>query len=698
MSRYPEEFDDDSNLYLVHDALRLKLSEDYEVGDTSITIIPDGDIMDKFPATGLITLTEQCNEPDLRALSFSYSSKTDTTFDGLIKLDCFTDVSKPKLVTNVTQNVMAEHHNALKDAIIAIETFVGVKGEIAQTPLTGTMEARINFLRRLVLSPKAWFTSNKRIGIVPLCIDFKDFSTRQPDVWIWDFGDSTISIISRTDDIQTGDVTKCYISPGIFTVTETVSNEFGEDSLAIPDYIIARVEAPGLAEIEFIPTDNQILDDGVLRSRIDELITITITDDGEQPEDPIVRYIWEIEDDLQHENSITTTASFSVGGLYNIRLKTETELGSFRISSFPDSLDIVERFSIWHFIFDSSAGEDDITKDLNFYEFGLVTETYKTTTNATSVTRDYTFLTGEPEEERQIREFRRNNGFTPKSLVASGDRGSSLLFWSEGAASMAASQVIRFREFKAFEQTWSTPVINGSGSAITRRWNWVPLISADKVRFLFGNVLSSSSTNQTLTTLSLNDLSVTSAAFSNYANGADELEENVGGGIDGDFSVYRSTWQDQTGYIARNDGSGVFFRIKSFYRTEGTTSNPVQLIRKVADIPGSTKLEGQLLPLSNGIYFFNNTGEVAAYNPTTNVWTTGGPGVNSPAFTELQDTSVTGYDDPANTLVATSDMNHTAYLSYDYSVRAVLKFSELDLTFSALAPRPEGEQFSIGLY
>lgn len=45
-----------------------------------------------------------------------------------------------------------------------------------------------------------------------------------------------------------------------------------------------------------------------------------------------------------------------------------------------------------------------------------------------------------------------------------------------------------------------------------------------------------------------------SFASSNYLNNAEELMTNVGD----NFSVYRGTWQDNSGYFVRNDGDGVF--------------------------------------------------------------------------------------------------------------------------------------------
>jgi hypothetical protein len=109
-------------------------------------------------------------------------------------------------------------------------------------------------------------------------------------------------------------------------------------------------------------------------------------------------------------------------------------------------------------------------------------------------------------------------------------------------------------------------------------------------------------------------------------------------------------------------------------------------------------MEGQLVSLANGIYFFNNSGEIAVYSPVTNVWTVGGPGANSPSFRSLQDTSVSTFDSTSNTLFAVSDNDRRAYLSYDYSTKAFIKFTESDLTFNTLPSRPTGSQFILGIY
>lgn len=703
---FPTSIDNDENLYLVRDSLRLILAKDYNPGDTTIQVEEDEDTFNKFPSSGILTLTEQCSDIDERAISFFYQGKGSFTFTNLQPLPNFTLNKKDQRITRVTMNVMAEHHNNLKDAIIAIERFVGVKGEVSLTPLEGTLEARINFLRKLVLKPTAWFIPSKSVGILPLCLTFRDFSTRMPDIWYWDFGDGTGMSVTRSPGISVGDVSKCYYTPGKYDVTLTVVNDFGTNAITLPQAVVARIAAPDEATISITPTTSQILQpSGVLRSAIAQSIQIDVSSNGEQPLDPILRYIWEIQDDLVHENTTRTFAQFSIGGVYDVKLNTQTNLGAYRITTFEDILDIVEKTNLWHFIFPDSSSS--VTKSANFYEFGLISETYKLAApTSLSVTRNFNFLNSTIEETRQKREFLRNNGFAVKSLTDSGSRGDAVLFWAEGAADTITNQTIRFKEFNGFDQTFTTPSINGGPDTITRQWNWFCWDTTEQIAIMLGapgpgTVPPDSPTLQTLTVINSASLSLTNTAITSsfYTSGADELEYNVGNGTDGDFSVYRTAWLNDAGYLVRNDGSGTFFRLKSFYVT-GTTSaiNPIENINKIDSLVGQPKLEGQLVALQNGVYFFNNTGEVLVFNPTTASWQLGGPGVNSPTFTTLQDITSNSYDNVANTLIATSDYDTNAYLFYDYSTKAQIHFSSVDNTMKVLPARPNGEQFLIGSY
>jgi len=764
-SNYPQSFDDDTNLYLTHDSLRVQLSEDYTPGDSSVAVQGDAAAMAKFPDSGLITLTEQCSDIDDRAISFFYSSKTATTFNGLELLPNFTDVSKRRFITNITQNVMAAHHNNIKDAIIAIQEFVGIKGTVDSTPLGNTIVGRINFLKKLILTPRAWFTVNKTVGLIPLTVTFEDQSFRlgsNPKTFIWDFGDqSCLSAVSCTmsacsiispganisvtsvvppdqvgvivEDLDGGTVTKTYTCPGIYDVKLTVSNGCGEDVVQFKQLINARVEAPQEAVIDFIPTVSQLATAGddapsfdrlatnpggpfaippTIRSKTNAIINIEVpegnhsstrSNGGEKlngsgsPIDPITEYTWSLGDDLTHSSLSSTKASYSIGGVYDLKLRVDTQYNSYRITTYENSIDIIEDRSLWLFTFTNST-------DVIGHEFGLISETFKTATQTKTVSRSSAFLTGTGEEERAKKEFNKNTSFAPRTTTNSGNKGTALMFWASGGSPLA-DQTIKIVEYEGFSDTFFPE----PSLTITRPWNWAALNSGEKTYFLFGpeptETPNTNNSYQVRTTLNYAPtLTATNNTLniSNYTNGADELMEHVtssytsGEPDEGRFAVYRTAWKDNTGYILRNDGVGSFFRIKSFYKTDGVTSDPFISLKKMPDMPGSTKVEGELVDLDNGVFFFNNSGSIAAFNDTTGTWETGGS--STIAFRSVQDTTVESFDSNENTLKVTSDHDKNAYLSFDYSTSAFIKFNGQDLTFSNLGIRPSGEQWITGIY
>ncbi|CAE7860325.1 colH [Symbiodinium microadriaticum] len=751
--KYPAEFDGDDNLFEVHDAIRWVLAEDYNPGDTSISVVPDPDIAAIMPDTGLITLTEQCSDIDKRALSFHYDTfdAENYTISGLELLSEFTDkdIIKPKNITNVTMNVMQRHHNHLKDALIAIQEFCGVEGTIDSEPFGDTLEGRINFLRNIVLVPRAWFTSDIRTGIVPLEVEFNNLSFRlgtdgnAGDIIVtWDFGDQTVSQISVSNlstisatsqvpdsaidvlvrDEDSGKIKKVYHTPGIYSVKLTVENDFGKDECVFEDWINARVKAPNEAIVEYIEqAGTQEVTQGIppngpfdqvpkIRSPINTLIRMELRsgenpntpgfsyageplNESGQPIDPITEYTWALGDDLQHPNSPVTTASYGIGGIYDMKLRVDTEFGAYRITTYEDSIDVIENENLWMWIYNDAT-------TVRSYEYGLISETFKLNSNvALTVGADASFLDNVPDSDRQKSEFYRNTGFTNRGSTASGRGGVNMLYWASGRgeADPISSETIEVREYNGFSDTYVTR------DPLTRPWNWVNLNSTNSQAFFAfgtqsGTILPNTSpTNETLTTHNLVDLTelVTLFTADTYLNGAIELAENPavyepdGTPTYGHYSVYRSAWSGTTGYFARNDGVGPFFRIRNFYRTEGTVGDPFVNIRKMPDILGPTRQEGQLTNLSGGIYLFNNSGSISQFLPTDSIWRTGGPGINSSLFRSIQDTNVVGFDEQTNTLLVASDSDKRAYISFDYSNDAFIKFNEIDTTFVKLSVRPE---------
>lgn len=757
-SDFPNNLDTNDNLFLVHDSLRVRLLEDYIANSNQKSILIEGgeEIISRFPPTGIITLTEQCSEIDKRAISFYYGSRTSTSFDDLELLPEFTDVDKPKKITNVTMNVLNKHHNYLKDALISVETFLGTKTQTADlVPFGNTITGRINFLKNIVYKPRAWFSISKTLGLVPLEATFKDNSFRKGSgkvkyTWATRKHDDEESPWQETTNDQiikesnnNDDVTYTYNTPGIYDVKLTVENEYGEDSVVFEQAITAKIEAPKEAVIDIVPRATQKIISETpqkIRTAINTFVDLEIQS-GENlatpgysyggeildgigdPIDRIEEYTWKLKDELIHSNTNYTKASYSIGGYDDIILRVDTKFGSYRITKYPNAIDIIENQNLWLFNLPSPNSVDGGT--LNTWEFGLMSETFKLLGNSTiNLTRDNSFLDdyvdakyygfyqsgGEDHskvEEKAKKEFSKNIAFAPQGTVSSGDGGNSLLFWASGGASVS-DQEIKVVRYNAFDDTYlSLPSISN------KPWNWASFISQDMVYFILGQADTyAPNTNYTSAKRTDYDLAATSAStpstlsLTSFENGADELLsnpsyfDNDGVPTNGYFSVYRSAWKDSTGYLLRNSSVNDFFRIADFYKTNGNLSSPFNTITRLPDMTGVTKTEGELVALSSGIFFFNNSGEISAWNDVSLTWEVGRANSSSLSFRSLQDSNESGFDNKSNSLLATSDNDRVAYLSFDYSRNTFIKFNGTDLTFSSasVTMRPQGLQLKLGIY
>jgi PKD repeat protein len=842
LSNYPKNFDNNSNLYEVHDYLRVYLAEDYTPGDSVIYVYGDGEILTRFPDSdnggGIITLTDQCDEIEKRAISFYYTTKTiisanSAYFSGIELLPGFTDVPKYKDITNITQNVMAEHHNCLKDAIINIEKFIGLKGEISRLPLEGTIEQRTNYLRYLVLAPKAWFSVNKKIGLNPSNVTFNDLSfrlgtdgTSRSIHHTWNFNTSSEILFSyyksysfeklssgeiktkikfsldetttsndflspvesyvlqkSTDSWETytevgnsneftltfssvkqnpeyrfllnsgGDnqdgltiyinlgndvINYTYFESGFYDVSLKVENDFGEDTVILRNVVNVREFCPSEAEVVYVKTESQLLfgdennnRDSLIVSPTNIAVSIFVKQDedgdlinGENALDPVNFYTWGIQDDLVHLNQGYTKALFSVGGIYDVVLRTDTESGNYRISKFKSNIDVIEKSNLW--LWTSTKVGSALT--LNGNEFGLISETFKTLESQAISDKNNSFLetiSADPscdcenlccekcytysEQCRKIREFDRNNGFAKIGNLGSGDKTTNgLIFWATGrnATDNPLNEKISFKEYNAFGDYYSEYGAALEGDVeLSRQWGWVYFATDVDVYFLFGSKgldldtssslnnckdKQSASSNSTyevesvLHTLDINNQSFAACNTSSFKNGAEEILNYSAE----EYSFYRSAWKDGSGYILSSVSGSEYFRIRNFYKTSGTVSDYISDITKINDMSGPAKSEGELVSLSSALYFFNNSGSISVFNTTTGVWTTGGPGVGSTAFKSLQDTNVDKFDDINQTLFASSDEDHNVYISYDYSPKSFIKFNDIDLTFRYLGQRP----------
>ncbi len=663
-SYFPAGYDHDFNLYLVHDALRLTLARDYKPGDQRIVVDGSKEMMGRFPKNGIITLTDQTAND--KSVSFHYSSKGNSYFEGLEILPGCKDAFKAKKETVVTQSLVAEHQTAIKDSVLALERYIGTVNDTSAEPGVGSLIARINFLKKLVYAPKAWFIASKTVGMVPFTVEFSDQSRASGSVdYHWSFGDGTKQSGSPV-------VSKTFMIPGVFDVTLTVTNEYGQDTVTFASMIQARIAAPEEAKIEIQEAPGQKVRGNTIRARTNQLITLTVVDSGESKNggkvvDPVVAYTWNLADDLPHSSYPVAKASFGEGGMYDMSLRVTTEFGAYRITNFKNALDIVEKTNLWLWT--------NTDKGMRANEYGLISETFKTKLNAPlSLKTDDSFL--ENGEQKHV--FHRNNTCAPRNK-ASGLGGTAALLWASGRGKNQppSFEKIFVSDYNAFEDVYNDYL------PVSRPWNWLSFVTDSKAYIFMGRTESlNPMLNQQRMTLDLPSLSASNDEMQprNYINGAQSLGENLKS-----YGQYSTAWRGVVGYVLHENSM--------FYKTDGVIGEPFMNLVRLPDVPGS-RSAGELVALSGGIYILNNSGTVMAYRPNSGVWETSPLGT----FRGTQDRTFIGAEDLSNTLVVTSDGEHRAYVSFDYSPNAFVKFNETDLTFTKLRARPQGDQWQACIF
>jgi PGF-pre-PGF domain-containing protein len=78
-------------------------------------------------------------------------------------------------------------------------------------------------------APVAAFTAAPLTGSAPLTVRFTDTSAGEPEAWLWSFGDGATSTEEHPAHV--------YHAGGNHTVTLTVSNRYGSDTIVFPDLI-----------------------------------------------------------------------------------------------------------------------------------------------------------------------------------------------------------------------------------------------------------------------------------------------------------------------------------------------------------------------------------------------------------------------------------------------------------------------------
>jgi PKD repeat protein len=198
LSVFPHAVDGKTNLYEAVNNAETKLKTSVTTNGHYLSV----EDASSFPSQGLLKI----NGPGGDAEIVYYGRKIGNQFHLLQR--GFAGYRQGPWTSGCTVScpVMAEHHNALKDAIIKIQKKIG----LAANPEVDSIHGAIRTLEQKWLSPKAIFKAFPRMGVPELTVRFKNFSNGADVRFLWDFGDGTNSTEK--------DPTHTYVSEGIYTV------------------------------------------------------------------------------------------------------------------------------------------------------------------------------------------------------------------------------------------------------------------------------------------------------------------------------------------------------------------------------------------------------------------------------------------------------------------------------------------------
>lgn len=122
MVNFPVSFDTDASLYVAVNNKRTQLTSSINDSTLTIPVVTTSG----FPSVGFITILSSGDITKAEAIK--YTSLNPTTFFASTRGAGNTPVASHNISDNVDLTIVADHHNELKDAIIALENFVGISG------------------------------------------------------------------------------------------------------------------------------------------------------------------------------------------------------------------------------------------------------------------------------------------------------------------------------------------------------------------------------------------------------------------------------------------------------------------------------------------------------------------------------------------------------------------------------------------
>lgn len=215
LSVYPEAQDSPYQLYQAVNNAQTALKQSLTYSGKYIIVENN----DQFPSSGILRIGAPPGQTGAAELVY-YDTKTAGVFQNLIRGFAGTRQNPWPLGSVVSQGVFAEHHNSVKDAVINLEKYVGLKTQPTSTSLNGILKAQENRF----LSPKALFRAYPTKAPPGTKVRFHNFSTGPLVRFLWDFGDGTTSV--EKNPLHT------YQKEGVYTVKLNIISSLGAQGIA----------------------------------------------------------------------------------------------------------------------------------------------------------------------------------------------------------------------------------------------------------------------------------------------------------------------------------------------------------------------------------------------------------------------------------------------------------------------------------
>lgn len=326
LSLFPENIDDRTNLYQASNNASTALKFGLPFNGKKIIV----DNASAFPSQGLLRIGPIEGEGNSELIY--YGSRTDTTFNELYRGFAGSVQTSWSSGAYVTNSIMAEHHNAIKDAVLNIQRYLGTK----YNPDVNSLHGIIRQLENRYLAPKALFRAFPKIGLPPLKVRFQNLSGGNTIRFLWDFGDGVTSIERNPSHI--------YQAEGFYTVKLSIYTSAGGQGISqknnyikvseeemVPFFYIVQTNAPSPAYS--IETATLLGKDPAVFSFVDQT-------DGN-----ILRRIWVFGDGETEENDDpdkhTTTHTYNSPGEYSSSLLIVYTDQTVKRASQEDSLIIL---------------------------------------------------------------------------------------------------------------------------------------------------------------------------------------------------------------------------------------------------------------------------------------------------------------------------------------------------------------------